>query len=561
MSGAARPRLLLLPVLVSVALATTALAMSGASAAGARPARAAEPPRIVVIVFDTNNSPSSARLAAERLAVTQYARALPADVETALLTFGDTWRVALAATRSRASLDAAVAAIKVAGATSNGIRGALGRASSMIDRLGSPGDGRILILSDGEYLTKTLRPLAIPTDVVTWKYDGDDYPGAVRRLAIASGGHIAEPPQAASLAAAFPALTPAPSSSARSAAPSSAARAAPARPAAAWHLTGSLMIVLLVVFLVLAFLAFLVVNSLRSGNARPRLASQIGRYGPMSEPPSGAVGQQPDGRLASGAVNVMTRVLSSGNSEPKLAQRLDLAGIGRQPAEWALLGVCACAGLGALATLLLGNAPLGIVLGILIGWLAMRLILSIKIARRRAAFDAQLPNVLQLVGSSIQSGFSLAQALDAVVREDSQPASGEFARALGESRLGVDLADALETIASRLDSRDLRWVVMAIRIQRETGGNLAEVLRNTVNTMRERAYLRRQVRSLSAEGRLSAWILLALPVLVGGYLFYANPKYMHPLYSTYFGVAMLVIAFVLVVIGAFWIRNVVNVEA
>jgi Flp pilus assembly protein TadB len=197
----------------------------------------------------------------------------------------------------------------------------------------------------------------------------------------------------------------------------------------------------------------------------------------------------------------------------------------------------------------------------LVGWMAMRLILSVKISRRRAAFDGQLPNVLQLVGSSIQTGFSLAQALDAVVREDAQPASGEFARALGEAQLGADLADALEAVANRLDSRDLRWVVMAIRIQRETGGNLAEVLRNTVNTMRERAYLRRQVRSLSAEGRLSAWVLLSLPVLVGGWLFYANPRYMHPLYTTFFGVIMLVIAFVLVVIGAFWMRNVINVEA
>ena len=522
---------------------------------GARPARAAEPPRLAVILFDTNNSPSPARMSAERLAVRQYARALPPDVEAALITFSDRWRITLAPTRSRVRLDAAVAAIKITGATSDGLRGALAGAANLIDRHGPTGRGRILILSDGEYLTRAVSPVAIATDVVIWKYDSDDYPRAVRRLATASGGQIAEPSQAASLAAAFPALGVAPPQSRRSSVPSAAAQAAPA-----WRLTSSLMIVLLVVFLVLAFLAFLAIDSLRPGNRRPKLASQIARYGPMSEQAPGAVGQQEEGKLASSAVNLMTQVLSSAKSEPKLAQRLDRAGITRQPAEWALLGVCACAGLSALATLLLHNIPLGIVLGVLIGWLAMRLMVSVKISKRRAAFDGQLPNVLQLVGSSIQTGFSLAQALDAVVKEDTQPTSGEFARALGEAQLGADLADALEAVATRLDSRDLRWVVMAIRIQRETGGNLAEVLRNTVNTMRERAYLRRQVRSLSAEGRLSAWVLLSLPLLVGGYLFYANPTYMRPLYTTFFGVAMLVIAFVLVVIGAFWMRNVINVE-
>lgn len=556
MSGAARLRRWLPPVLVPVALATALVPF------GAKPARAAEPPRLAVILFDTNNSPSSARLPAERLAVRQYARALPADVEAALITFSDTWQVALAPTSSRVRLDAAVAAIRVSGATSAGLSGALAQAASMINSLGSPGHSRILVLTDGEFLTETVRPTAIPTDVVTWNYDSDDYPRAVRRLATASGGQLAEPSQAASLAAAFPASPPStPSAAPTTAAPTTAAPSRAAQEAPAWRLTSSLMIVLLVVFFVLVFLAFLVVNSVRPGSRHPKLAGQIGRYGPMSEPASGAADQQAEGKLAHSAVNLMTQVLSSGKSEPKLAQRLDRAGITRQPAEWALLGVCACIGLAALATVVLRNVPLGIVLGVLIGWLMMRLIVSVKISRRRAAFDSQLPNVLQLVGSSIQTGFSLAQALDAVVREDTQPASGEFARALGEARLGVDLADALETVASRLDSRDLRWVVMAIRIQRETGGNLAEVLRNTVNTMRERAYLRRQVRSLSAEGRLSAWVLLALPVLVGGWLFYSNPTYMHPLYTTAFGITMLVIAFVLIVVGAFWMRNVINVEA
>jgi Flp pilus assembly protein TadB len=118
----------------------------------------------------------------------------------------------------------------------------------------------------------------------------------------------------------------------------------------------------------------------------------------------------------------------------------------------------------------------------------------------------------------------------------------------------------MDGVADRLQSADLRWVIMAVRIQRETGGNLADVLRNTVATMRERAFLRRQVRTLSAEGRLSAYILLALPILVGGWLFYSDPSYMRPLYTTFFGVTMLTTAAVLFVLGAIWMRNLINIK-
>jgi tight adherence protein B len=190
----------------------------------------------------------------------------------------------------------------------------------------------------------------------------------------------------------------------------------------------------------------------------------------------------------------------------------------------------------------------------------MHVILSIRIGRRRAAFGEQLPDVLQLIAGSLQSGFSLPQAVDAVVREGSQPAASEFSRALVEARLGADLEDALNRVADRMNSTDLRWTVMAIRIQREVGGNLAEVLRTTVGTMRERAYLRRQVSSLSAEGRLSAYVLIALPLLIGGWFFYSDPSYMRPLYTTLIGLVMLVGSVVLILVGAFWMRRLIKIE-
>jgi len=320
------------------------------------------------------------------------------------------------------------------------------------------------------------------------------------------------------------------------------------------------MDVLAIVFVTLLGLALIFLRSLRRRDRRPRLAGQIERYGPMAASSTVSQAQEHAGTIAQAAVGLMTTILKSRNAEPKLAQRLDRAGMTRAPAEWALLGVCVSVGLAAVFTLLLGSVVLGVFIGAVVGWLVMRLTLNVKISKRCAAFDDQLPNVLQLVAGSLQTGFSLSQALDGVVRENAQPAAGEFARALAETRLGVDLEVALDGVADRLQSADLRWVIMAIRIQRETGGNLAEVLRTTVATMRERAFLRRQVRTLSAEGRLSAYILLALPILVGSWLFYSNPTYMRPLFSTFFGVGMLAIACVLFIVGALWIRNLINIK-
>jgi len=198
--------------------------------------------------------------------------------------------------------------------------------------------------------------------------------------------------------------------------------------------------------------------------------------------------------------------------------------------------------------------------GALAGWLGMRMLLSFLIRRRRGAFAEQLPDMLQLLASSLRSGFSLPQALDAVVREAGQPAAGEFGRALAEARLGADLEDCLETIADRMGSDDLRWTIMAIRIQRGMGGNLAEVLTTTVSTIRERGYLRRQVQALSADGRLSAYILIALPVVIGAFMFVARPSYMRPLYTTHVGELMLVGAIVLEAIGAVLMRQIIKVE-
>jgi tight adherence protein B len=164
------------------------------------------------------------------------------------------------------------------------------------------------------------------------------------------------------------------------------------------------------------------------------------------------------------------------------------------------------------------------------------------------------------MAGSLSAGLSLAQSVDTVVREGSDPMAAEFRRALVETRLGVEIEDALSGVAERMDSTDFEWVVMAIRIQREVGGNLSELLNKVADTIREREYLERQVLTLSAEGRLSVWILGGLPPAFLAYLVAFNPTYVAPMWSSPLGWAMLIVMGVLLTGGIFWMKKVVKVE-
>jgi tight adherence protein B len=325
-------------------------------------------------------------------------------------------------------------------------------------------------------------------------------------------------------------------------------------------LSWKFLAILACVFIAILLGVLVLTGALDREDAGQRLASQLDRHYSGSGRHGGrGAAVSRDGRAAAAAVSSAAGMLGT-SVEHRLAARLELAAIARKPGEWVVFGVAAGAVLAVLFTLAFGNPVLGLLAGAIVGYAVMHYLLNWLIGRRRRAFADQLPEALQLIAGSLQSGFSLPQALDAVVRDDTQPLAGEFGRALAEVRLGGELEDALDRVADRMDSIDLRWSVMAIRIQRSVGGNLVEVLRNTVALMRDRSAIRRHVRALSAEGRLSAYVLIALPLFIGAWLFFFNGSYMHPLVSTPIGLAMLVGGAVLMVLGTFWMRNVVKVE-
>ncbi len=186
--------------------------------------------------------------------------------------------------------------------------------------------------------------------------------------------------------------------------------------------------------------------------------------------------------------------------------------------------------------------------------------LGMKRSRRRRNFGKALPDALQLMAGSLTAGLSLAQSLDTIVNEGSEPLASEFRRVLVETRLGVSLETALEGVAERFESKDFAWVVMAINIQRRVGGNLAELLETVAGTIREREYMRRQVAALAAEGKLSAFVLGGLPPLFFTYLLFTRYDYIATLFREPLGWLMLGGSVVILGVGAFWMSRIVKVE-
>jgi tight adherence protein B len=185
---------------------------------------------------------------------------------------------------------------------------------------------------------------------------------------------------------------------------------------------------------------------------------------------------------------------------------------------------------------------------------------SVKISRRRARFTDQLGDSLQLLAGGLRTGYGLIQAIDSVAREADAPTCEEFRRVVIEHRLGRDLSESLRGVSQRMGNDDFEWVVQAIAIHRDVGGDLAEVLDNVGDTIRDRNRIRRQVRALSAEGRLSAGVLFVLPFAVGAVVAVSNPGYLGELTGRTGGRVMLGAASVLMGLGGLWLRRLVQVR-
>ena len=188
------------------------------------------------------------------------------------------------------------------------------------------------------------------------------------------------------------------------------------------------------------------------------------------------------------------------------------------------------------------------------------LILNIKSSQRLTRFHEQLPDALQLISGSLKAGYSFSQALRMVVDESRPPLSDEFKRILSEIRVGLPEREALDHVSQRISSEYFQWVATAINVQREVGGNLAEVMDTVADTIRERDRVLNRIKALTSEGKLSAIILIILPIVVGMMMFFINRGYISLLVTTKVGIIMLIIAGFLLIIGIIWIVKIINVK-
>ena len=183
-----------------------------------------------------------------------------------------------------------------------------------------------------------------------------------------------------------------------------------------------------------------------------------------------------------------------------------------------------------------------------------------KVYRKRQQFAEQLPDNLQVLASALRAGHSFIGALSVVVDDAPEPSRTEFRRVVADEQLGVPLEDALHVVVERMESRELEQVALVAALQRQTGGNTAEVLDRVTETIRERFELRRTVRTLTAQGRLSRWVVSLLPLFLLLVITLINPGYMHIMYSSTLGKIALVFAALMVAGGSLVIKRIINIK-
>lgn len=252
------------------------------------------------------------------------------------------------------------------------------------------------------------------------------------------------------------------------------------------------------------------------------------------------------------------RVMEQLDTKGAVLRRLEAARIPVRPGELAVLVICGGVVLGALITGLTGRWLLGLG-GLVAAPVIAKTVLDTLISRRRKKFEAQFPDALSLIASSMTSGHTFLRSIQMMTEEAPAPISEEFARVISETQLGDPMVDAMERMAVRLDVRDVDWVVQAIRIQQQVGGKMADLLHTLADFIRQREELRREVSVLTAEGRMSAIVLAALPPVLMLFISLSQPGYLDPLFE---GKGLFVLAgcAVSVITGFAVIRKMVKIE-
>jgi tight adherence protein B len=567
--------------------------------------------RTSILVIDTSGSMGQTGIAAATQAAKTYLASAPADVLVGLITFSNAPVVLVPPTVDRAAAVRALGDLRAAGETT--LYDALQLA---VRQLGTIGSRNLVLLSDGgDSKSKATLPAVLAaikaagarTEVVGFKTGGSQN-SVLTSIAQAGQGKLVAADGAAALGLAFGnaakalegqvrlsvtvprgvegsqplvvtallngqplvastqalvhgGVIPTPTARSSDKPQTIVSQTAPA-PAGVLADRKSIWAIGAVVFLSLLVVCLFIVSPIFVSASRRRLGAIEGYVNGAFAQRQVTVTASPSA-VSAQMLQLSARVIKNRSGAARSALLLERADLPVRANEWYVLRLVAVVVFSAVGWLLMHGSfavgLAGLLLGGATGLFAPAIFLRLAAGRRARQFDRQLPDVLTLVASSLSTGFSLPQAIDAIVSDASEPSSKEFGRALAETRIGAELEDTLDRIAVRMDSRNLEWTTMAIRVQRQVGGSLAETLRTTAHTLRERESLKREVAALSAEGKLSAGILIALPIGMFIYMAKVNYDYVSLLWTTGIGIGMLVVSVVGLVVGVFWMRKVVQV--
>ncbi|MDQ3940190.1 MAG: type II secretion system F family protein, partial [Actinomycetota bacterium] len=546
----------------------------------------------VVLVLDTSGSMEGQPLSSAVAAALRFVTSLPDDIAAGIITFADRPSVLTPITLDRRKLLSALGRVRAQGETA--LYDAVRKGTAMFE-----GDGQhnLIVLSDGAD-TASRATLAQATEgavragvsvftvgLTTGEFDAD----SLRRLSRESGGHYA-PAATAKLSSVYEDLASELASqylityssarrdggetevtlSAQGASDSVlllTPRVLPPAPrpeeaeAPSPFVTAVSGPAGLVAALGLCFGAvFLLMVMVLGTGARKRRDRELTRRTSASTRAEGDKGEAvSNGWLPGTVADVAERAGRIGGVTGKLEAGLERAGMPLRTGEF-LVALVAAAVMGTLMGVLMGrNWFLALLMGAA-GGAAPFVWLALAVRRRVARLHGQLADILMILANALRAGHSFMQALDLVAQEVGDPAGEEFGRLVAEVRLGRPVDEALDALAERLGSEDFKWALLAVNIQRDVGGNLAEVLETVSDTIRERDAIRRQVDVLTAEGRLSVWILAGLPVAVAFYLAWVNPEYLALLFNNGLGLLMTIVAGSLLAIGIFWMKKVVKID-
>jgi Flp pilus assembly protein TadB len=521
----------------------------------------------VMLVLDASGSMKGAKIASAIEVGKTFLTTVPTGIKVGLVTFNSKEVAVIPPTLDFTALSVALSAVKTEGDTAlyDGIL-------SAINAIESQASARIVVLTDGDDTASKAIPAEVVSaisksqvslDVVTVG-DATNEIGILREFTQAGNGRLLQTADAIQLADGFTKVL----ASAPAITPHTAAVAIPEMAAPLIVESTNSVVIKLLKVVATILISGMLLFGIRVLSRRRRVrnfAEMLDTYSVTLIQSEEAVKTktrtefEPSDPIIRRARN-LTLAPTKSTLFPGIADKLDRAGITVSAERWITYWAIFCLLMILGLTLISNSLVIGAIFALIAAFSIQNSFLKSREGALNREFEERLADFLTIIASGLRAGLSFAQAVESAVGEGSGEVERQIRRALAEVQVGLTLDAALMRVAKKMESDDLKWTIAALRIQREVGGNLSKILDTASVTIRNRAELKREIRTLSAEGRLSAYVLVALPLGIFGFLLLSRRDYVKIFWTETIGMIMLAIFAMLVTAGWFWIRSVVTVR-